>query len=96
MVRGYILLNLLPGFETNALSQIRIVPGVKEVTLVFGHWDTIVTAESDLNVWSIAISGVFSTGTTKGSGATGSLAPVAGSSARIQPPSAPGAESRCT
>ncbi|HLC26735.1 MAG TPA: Lrp/AsnC ligand binding domain-containing protein [bacterium] len=47
MVRGYILLNLLPGFETNALSQIRIVPGVKEVTLVFGHWDTIVTAESD-------------------------------------------------
>jgi len=47
MVRGYILLNLLPGFETNALSQIRIVPGVKEVTLVFGHWDTIVTAEAD-------------------------------------------------
>lgn len=46
MVRGYILLNILPGFETSALSQIRIVPGVKDVTLVFGHWDTLVTAEA--------------------------------------------------
>jgi len=46
MVRGTILLNLIPGFETSALSQIRIVPGVKDVTLVFGHWDAIVTAEA--------------------------------------------------
>lgn len=46
MVRGYILVNLIPGLETSALSQIRIVSGVKDVTLVFGHWDTIVTAEA--------------------------------------------------
>lgn len=46
MVRGYILIKLVPGFESNALSQIRATPGVLEVNPVFGHWDTIALAEA--------------------------------------------------
>jgi DNA-binding Lrp family transcriptional regulator len=46
MVKGYILLKLVPGLERNALSQIRAVPGVQEVNLVFGNWDAIATAEA--------------------------------------------------
>jgi DNA-binding Lrp family transcriptional regulator len=46
MVRGYILLRLVPGLEAEALNQIRSVPGVAELTLVFGGWDAIVQAEA--------------------------------------------------
>ena len=46
MVRGYILLKLIPGFESTALLQIRAIPGVMEVNPVFGHWDTVAIAES--------------------------------------------------
>jgi len=46
MVKGYILLKLVPGLETNALSQIRATPGVTEVNLVFGQWDAIAVAEA--------------------------------------------------
>ncbi len=46
MVRGFILIKLLPGFESNALPQIRATPGVLEVDPVFGHWDVIATAEA--------------------------------------------------
>ena len=45
MVKGYLLIKLVPGLESNALSQIRATPGVQEVDLVFGHWDAIATAE---------------------------------------------------
>lgn len=47
MVRSYVLVSLLPGLEVNALSQITVVQGVKEVTPLFGHWDAIVVAEAD-------------------------------------------------
>jgi DNA-binding Lrp family transcriptional regulator len=46
MVKSYILIKLLPGFEANALSQIRATPGVLEVGSVFGHWDAIALAEA--------------------------------------------------
>jgi len=46
MVKGYLLIKLVPGFESNALSQIRATPGVLEVNLVFGHWDAIAIAEA--------------------------------------------------
>jgi len=46
MIRGYILIKLLPGFESAALSQIRATTGVLEVDPVFGHWDIIATAEA--------------------------------------------------
>jgi len=46
MVRGYILVKLVPGFEPAALSQIRAIPGVMEVNAVFGHWDTVAIAEA--------------------------------------------------
>jgi len=46
MVRGYILIRFLVGFESNALAQVRITPGVSEVNLVFGHWDAIAVAEA--------------------------------------------------
>lgn len=46
MVRSHILIRLLPGFESSALSQIRATPGVLEVNSVFGHWDAIAVAEA--------------------------------------------------
>jgi len=46
MVKGYLLIKLVPGLESNALSQIRVTPGVKDVNLVFGQWDAIAIAEA--------------------------------------------------
>lgn len=46
MLRGYILIKLVPGFEAEALSKIRATPGVAEVSPVFGHWDAIAIAEA--------------------------------------------------
>jgi DNA-binding Lrp family transcriptional regulator len=45
MIKGYILIKLVPGLESNALSQIRVTPGVTDVNLVFGQWDAIAVAE---------------------------------------------------
>ena len=46
MVKGYILIKLVPGFESDALSQIRATPGVVDVNLVFGQWDAIAIGEA--------------------------------------------------
>ena len=46
MVEGYLLIKLVPGLESSALSQIRVIPGVKDVTLVFGQWDAVAIAEA--------------------------------------------------
>jgi hypothetical protein len=45
MVKGYLLIKLVPGLESSALSQIRATPGIKDVNLVFGQWDAIAVAE---------------------------------------------------
>jgi len=46
MVKGYLLIKLMPGLESNALSQIRAIPGISDVNLVFGQWDAIAIAEA--------------------------------------------------
>ena len=46
MVKGYLLIKLVPGLESSALSQIRATPGVLEINLVFGQWDAIAIAEA--------------------------------------------------
>ena len=46
MVKSYILIRLLPGFESAAMSQIRAVSGVIEINAVFGHWDAVAIAEA--------------------------------------------------
>ncbi len=46
MVKGYILIKLVPGLESDALSQVRATPGVLEVNLVFGQWDAIAIADA--------------------------------------------------
>lgn len=46
MVKGYLLIKLVPGLESAALSQIRVTPGITEVNLVFGQWDAIAIAEA--------------------------------------------------
>jgi DNA-binding Lrp family transcriptional regulator len=46
MVKGYILIRLVPGFESPAISQISVIPGVKDIILVFGRWDAIIQVES--------------------------------------------------
>lgn len=47
MVKGYILIKLVPGLESDALSQIRATPGVADVNLVFGQWDAIAITEAE-------------------------------------------------
>jgi DNA-binding Lrp family transcriptional regulator len=46
MLRGYILIKLVPGFESEALSKIRATSGIVEISPVFGHWDAIAIAEA--------------------------------------------------
>lgn len=46
MVKGYVLIRLVPGLEAEALNQIRTIPGVVDLTLVFGGWDAVVHAEA--------------------------------------------------
>jgi len=46
MVKGYILIKLVPGLESEALSRIRVIPGILDVSLVFGQWDAIAIAEA--------------------------------------------------
>ncbi len=46
MVKGYLLIKLVPGLEASALSQIRSTPGVQEINLVFGQWDAIAMIEA--------------------------------------------------
>ena len=46
MVKGYLLIKLVPGLESDALSHIRAIPGVSDVNLVFGQWDAIATTEA--------------------------------------------------
>ena len=46
MVKGYLLIKLVPGLEANALSQIRSIRGIQDINLVFGHWDAIAVAEA--------------------------------------------------
>ncbi len=47
MVKGYLLIKLVPGLESAAVSQIRATSGVSEVNLVFGQWDAIAIAEAE-------------------------------------------------
>jgi len=47
MVKGYILVKLVPGFESDVLGQVRLIPGVTDVNLVFGQWDAIVVTEAN-------------------------------------------------
>ena len=46
VVKGYLLIKLVPGLESSAISQIRMTPGITDVNLVFGQWDAISAAEA--------------------------------------------------
>ena len=46
MIKVYLLIKLVPGFESDAMTQIRAISGVLDVNLVFGQWDAITIAET--------------------------------------------------
>ena len=46
MVKGYVLIRLLPGMEADAIQQIQVIPGVQDIVLVFGSWDAVVQVEA--------------------------------------------------
>lgn len=46
MVKGYVLIRLTPGLEATAMNQIRGIPGVNDIIMVFGRWDAMVHAEA--------------------------------------------------
>jgi DNA-binding Lrp family transcriptional regulator len=46
MNRAHVLVRLTPGLEASAVGQIRSIPGVVEIIMVFGRWDAIVQAEA--------------------------------------------------
>ena len=47
MLKSYILIKLVPGFESEALSKIRATTGIVEVSPLFGHWDAIAIGEAE-------------------------------------------------
>jgi len=47
MLRSHILIKLVPGFESEALTKIRATPGIVEVSPLFGHWDAIAIGEAE-------------------------------------------------
>ncbi len=40
------LIKLVPGLESEALTQIRATQGIVDLNLVFGQWDAIAVAEA--------------------------------------------------
>ena len=46
MVNAYVLVRLVPGLEPNAMSQMRVIPGVNDLITVFGRWDAIIQVEA--------------------------------------------------
>jgi DNA-binding Lrp family transcriptional regulator len=46
MNKAHVLVRLTPGLEASAVGQIRSIPGVVEIIMVFGRWDAIVQAEA--------------------------------------------------
>jgi DNA-binding Lrp family transcriptional regulator len=46
MVKGYVLIRLVPGLETDAIQEIRVTPGVQDIVLTFGGWDAVVQVEA--------------------------------------------------
>ena len=46
MTRAHVLVRLTPGLEASAVGQIRTIPGVADIIMVFGRWDAIVTVEA--------------------------------------------------
>ncbi len=46
MVKAYVLARVVPGFESSAISQISVCPGVKDIIVVFGRWDAIIQVEA--------------------------------------------------
>jgi hypothetical protein len=46
VVKGYLLIRLVPGLESEAIPQIRATSGITDVNLVFGQWDAIAIAEA--------------------------------------------------
>lgn len=52
------LVRLLPGLEADAIQQIRVIPGVEDIVLVFGSWDAVVQVEAkSLNALSRLVIG---------------------------------------
>jgi len=41
-----LLIKLVPGLESEALTQIRATQGIVDLNLVFGQWDAIAVAEA--------------------------------------------------
>lgn len=46
MIKAYILIKLVPGLESDALTQVRNIRGVQTVDLIFGQWDAVAIAEA--------------------------------------------------
>ena len=46
MNKAHVLVRLTPGLEASAVGQIRSIPGVVNIIMVFGRWDAIVQAEA--------------------------------------------------
>lgn len=46
-MKAFVLCKLAPGKEHKAIQNIRAIPGVTELFMVFGGWDVILSAEAD-------------------------------------------------
>lgn len=46
MTKAHVLVRLVPGLEVSAVGQIRAIPGVADIIMVFGRWDAIIQVEA--------------------------------------------------
>ena len=46
MTKAHVLVRLVPGLEASAVGQIRAIPGVADLIMVFGRWDAIIQVEA--------------------------------------------------
>jgi DNA-binding Lrp family transcriptional regulator len=46
MTKAHVLVRLVPGLEASAVGQIRAIPGVADIIMVFGRWDAIIQVEA--------------------------------------------------
>ena len=46
MIKGFLLIKLVPGLEADTLAAIGQTHGVVDINLVFGQWDAVAIAEA--------------------------------------------------
>jgi len=47
MAKAYILLKVTPGYERDIVKELKDIPGIEDVSELYGEWDMIAKASVD-------------------------------------------------